>query len=145
MLSFQNLFSALPGTPNTLRSLLGLSAPTLEVDAGIVAPNFLSSVVTLTDGAAVAVNAALGGRFILTCANNNAREISVPTNGVAGQRIEVVIINTSGGNLTVTTFAAAIRQPALTLPATATQREFTLVFQGGTWGIYNFSPANVPN
>lgn len=156
MLDFKNIFSALPGATPTLASIFGLRLPTLIV-TGLVtlaggsfsvaptAPNFVGAMAVLVDGAAVAVNAALAQTFTITCASNAAREISVPLNGVAGMRIVVRIINTSGGALTLTTFAAAIKQPALTYPATATTKEFQLFFDGTEWELTGYSPANIPN
>lgn len=146
MLSFDRLFSVVTTLGvQVLRPLFGLSLPTLSVDVAPQAPGFVGAAVALVDGAAVAINAALGETFTLTCANNNARVFGVPTNGVVGQRLFVRIINTSGGALTVTTFNAGIKQPALTLPATGTNRGYELYFDGTNWSIVNFSPANVPN
>lgn len=144
MLDLQKIFFGVAGAVPRLGSILGLNVPSLQADSAVVS-QVSSPIVALTDGATVAVDAALGGTFVLTCASNATRAIQVPTNGVAGQRIVVRIINTSGGALSATTFAAGIRQPALTLPGNATQRDYELAFNGTSWGIYNFSPANVPN
>jgi len=46
-----------------------------------------TAVVTLTDGATPALNAALGGTFLLTAAGN--RTIGIPTNPVSGQKIVI--------------------------------------------------------
>lgn len=121
------------------------AVPLLGSILGLVAPTFTSALAILVDAAAIAVNAALGGTFVITCASDAVREISVPSNGTTGQRLVVRIINTSGGNLTNTTFAAAIRQPALTLPATTFQRDYELAFDGATWAIVSQSAADVPN
>lgn len=134
MLNLTKIFGAQAGAVPRLRSILGL-----------VANTFTSALAVLGDGATVDVDASLAGTFTLTCASDAVREIQVPTNGVAGQRLAVTIINTSGGPLTNTTFAAAIRQPALTLPATGFQREYTLAFDGGTWAIVAQSAADIPN
>lgn len=133
------------GTTQLLNFTLGIRVPTFTSVLAPTAPGFIGAMATLVDGAAVAVNALVASTFTLTCANNNARVISVPTGGVAGQRIVVQIVNTSGGALTVTTFNAAIKQPALTLPATGTFREYELMFDGTEWSLVDFSGANVPN
>lgn len=151
MRRFESLFTILNGAVQKLQPILGLVLPTLDVLGATTftqaptGPGFIGAQATLTDGATVAVDAALASTFLLTCASNAAREISVPTNPTTGRRITVTIINTSGGNLTATTFAAAIKQPSLTLPATGTNREFTLYYDGTEWSIVGFSPANIPN
>lgn len=151
MLNLQKVFYGISSAVPKLGSILGLTLPTLDVlgaavfSASPTGPNFIGGVATLVDGATIAVNAALGSTFTITCANNNARAIQVPTNGVAGMRIFVRIINTSGGALTLTTFAAGIKQPALNYPGTGTNREYELFFDGTNWAIMNFSASNVPN
>jgi len=138
-------------TTQLLGFVLGIQVPTLNVlgaatfGVAPTMPNVIGAMVALVDGANVAVNAVIGSTFTLTCANNNARVISVPTGGVAGQRIVVRLVNTSAGALTLTTFAAAIKQPALTYPATLTTKEFELFFDGTEWELTTYSPANIPN
>lgn len=65
----------------------------------------LETVVTLTDGASVALDASLGNLFALTAAGS--RTISAPTNAVAGQKI-VIMHRASGAaqTLTLTTGSA---------------------------------------
>jgi hypothetical protein len=55
-------------------------------------------VVTLTDGATPALNAALGNHFILTASGN--RTIAVPTNAVSGKRI-IIEHRASGADRTL--------------------------------------------
>lgn len=151
MRRFESLWTILNGAVQKLQPILGLVLPTLDVLGATTftqsptGPGFIGGQVVLTDSASIAVDAALATTFRLTCANNGARVIQVPTNGIAGQRITIFIINTSGGNLTLTTFDAGIKKPALTLPATGTNREYTLAFDGAAWSIVGFSPANIPN
>jgi len=65
------------------------AADMLKTDDGLtVGLAFNSGVVTLTDGATPALNAALGNTFLLTAAGN--RTIAVPTNPVSGQKITIV-------------------------------------------------------
>lgn len=151
MRRFESLWTILNGAVQKLQPILGLVLPTLDVlgattfTQGPTGPGFIGAQAVLTDGASIAVDASLASTFLLTCANNGTRQIAVPTNGVEGQRVTVTIINTSGGNLTLTTFAAGIKAPAVTLPANATHREYELYFDGTEWSIVNYSPANIPN
>jgi len=72
-----------------------LSAGGLTATDGAV----LEKVVTLTDGATVALNAALGNVFNLTASGN--RTILAPSNPTDGQRI-IINILASGANRTIT-------------------------------------------
>lgn len=151
MIALKKLFTSVAGAVPKLKATIGMVFTTLDVTGALTASGAISAtqiaqaMVTLVDGAAVAIDATLGGTFTLTCVNNNARVFGVPTGGIAGQRITVRIINTSGGALTVTTFNASIKQPALTYPATATQKEYHLLFDGAQWLVESYGPANVPN
>lgn len=134
MLNLYSNFTGFPGAVPRIRSLLGL-----------VMPSIVQLVSALVDGATIAINAGTAGHFTFVAASNAVREFSVPTNGVTGQHITVILSNTSGGALTNTTFAAAIRRGTLTLPATGFQREYTLAFNGTTWAITNQSASDIPN
>lgn len=88
----------------------------------------------LVDAATITPDCSTGGVFQLTCTSNAARAIQVPTNAPSGAEIKIQLLNTSGGALTLTTFAAGIKQPAaVTYPATAFNRIYTLTNVGGTW------------
>jgi hypothetical protein len=66
----------------------------------------LPDVVVLTDGATVAVNAALGDVHRLTLASNAfVRTLDVPANAKQGQMITFEIVNGSGGTFTATNLA----------------------------------------
>ena len=146
MLNLYKIFSGLAGSAvPRLRSNLGLVVPSLESVAPIIAPGASLAATVLVDAASIALDATLGNLFILDCTTDAVREFAVPTGGTAGQRIAVRIVNTSGGALTNTTFAALIRSAALTLPATTFQRDYDLEFDGTDWAIVNFSPADIPN
>jgi len=85
-----------------------------------------SASTALVDGAAIAINAALGNVFTFTAASDAARVFGVPTGGILGQRVYLYLTNTSGGALTATTFHASILQGTVTLMATAKSREYVL-------------------
>lgn len=125
--------------------MLAGARPRLQAIQGLVATGFAGTWVALVDGAAIDINAALGNFFSFTAATNGVREFSAPTNSVSGDTLRVVISNTSGGALMNTTFAAAIKQPAITYPATGFKREYVLVNDGVNVSLMGFSAADVPN
>lgn len=130
------------------RILRGLSGTAMQVLDSILpfqAPAVFTAQATLTDAATITPDTSEAGTFLLTCASNAARAIQPPADLTAGRRIYIIIYNTSGGALTLTTFAAAIKQPAITLPATGTNREYELYCDGTEWSVVHFSSANVPN
>ena len=67
------------------------------------------SVITLTDAATIAVNAALGSTFRVTLGGN--RTLGTPSNPTDGQRITFEIIQGSGGNFTLA-YSGAYAFPA---------------------------------
>lgn len=100
----------------------------------------------LTDGATITPVLTDGNRFTFTAANNNVRAFQAPANPVSGDSIKLRIVNTSGGALTNTTFAAAIKQPAaVTYPATGFNRTYTLEYDGTTWSLVTLSSADCAN
>lgn len=134
MLNLYRIFSGFPGAVQRLASNLGL-----------VAPSFVAVEAALVDGATIAIDAAAAGSFTFTALSNAAREFQVPTGGIEGQRLFLILVNDSGGALTLTTFIAAIRRGTLTLPADNFQRQYELAFSGGTWAIVNQSATDIPN
>jgi len=70
-----------------------------------------NTVVTLSDGATPALNAALGNTFVLTAAGD--RTIAVPSNPVAGQKITIIHIASGGARtLALNTGAGGFRYGA---------------------------------
>jgi hypothetical protein len=69
-----------------------------------IGTRIVNTPVVLTDGATVAVNAALGNTFTLSTAA--ARTLGAPSNPVAGQRIRVYIANTDSANHIITLASA---------------------------------------
>lgn len=115
---------AIVGSP----SLFTTDIPFQPLTAGAVVAT------ALVDAATITPDCSTGGVFQLTCTSNAARSIQVPTNAPSGAEIKIQLLNTSGGALTLTTFAAGIKQPAaVTYPATAFNRIYTLTNVGGTW------------
>lgn len=128
-----------------IRNIVAGGRPRFQFLQSLVATGFTGTCVTLTDAAAVPIDCSLGNCFELTCANNNARVFGAPTNMLAGDRLALTIINTSGGALNATTFAAGIKQPAITYPATGFRREYLITSNGTNISLVSFSAADVPN
>lgn len=113
----------------------------------------------LVDGATITPDYSTGCVFTFTAANNNARVFQIPTNAPTAAVIaagppaigvlweaRIRIANTSGGNLTATTFAAGIKQPAaVTMPATGFNRWYNLMNDGTNTILYSFSGADIAN
>jgi hypothetical protein len=103
-----------------------------------------SGLVTLTDAATVAVNAAAGSVFRLTLGGN--RTLGTPSNPVDGQRVIFEIIQGSGGGFTLGfsaayAFPASVPQPSFS--TTAGQRDFvSFIYDGleSLWQCTGFVP-----
>ncbi len=74
-----------------------VTADSITVTRILIPVKLVPTVVTLTDGATPALNAALGNQFVLVTTNTPA--IGVPSNPTSGQKI-VIRINASGGSRT---------------------------------------------
>lgn len=92
--------------------------------------------VSPTFGAAVAIDNALGDEFLVIANAATAPTIGAPSqNGVAGQRVKIVVRNASGGVMGATTFNAAYRlQAAWVNPANLNERAIT--FRGNGAGVW---------
>ena len=107
---------------------------------------YIGTWATLADAATITPVLTTANKFVLTCANNNARAIKPPANPVSGDSIEIKIINTSGGVLNATTFDAAIKQPAVvTYPANGYNRTYRMEYQGTSWFLVSISSADCAN
>lgn len=98
-----------PPTAGSTVYALDVAAGNVHIAGNIVSSGRLTmGVVTLTDGASVALDASLGSEFILTTTTNPT--IAVPTNAVNGQRI-IIRVKASGGSRTMalTTSAGGFR------------------------------------
>lgn len=98
------------------------TAATVLRSPSVTAP---STVVTLTDGASIATNAALGNHFRVTLGGN--RTLANPTGMVDGQRVIWEIIQDSTGSRAITlgsAFALGTDITAVTLTTTASKRDF---------------------
>lgn len=100
---------------------LSLQALVVSGPAQVIAP-----------AANVAPNAALNPWITMTFTANTTCVIGIPTGVPAGQTwmFTITIINTSGGNLTGVSLAAAYKAAALTLPATTKNRSFVFMTDG---------------
>lgn len=127
VLQSANNLSDVANTGTALSTLGGLPKA-----GGTMTGAFIESVVALTWGATVPVNAALGNHFRLTLAGATA-QISAPTNAVDGQKIMFEIIQASGGGDALTwatgsggfEFGPNINSgSAPTITTTASKRDF---------------------
>jgi len=127
------------------RSIVTNARPRFQAMQQLVASAFVGTWVTLVDGATITPDCAFGNCFNFVAANNNVRAFAVPANIVSGDFIRIFISNTSGGALTNTTFAAGIKQSAITYPATANKREYRIANDGVVTMLVGFSAVDIPN
>ncbi len=109
------------------------------------APFAAGTMQTLTDGAAVTVDPTLGQVGKLVCPNNNARVFQLPTTVPAGTPFTIIISNTAGVAIPLTTFIAGYKAPAIVLPATGFQRAYLWLWDGTNAILLAQTAADVPN
>ena len=105
----------------------------------------MSTFVTLTYGASIAVNAALGSVFLINATNNTVFTIQALTNPVVGQEITITIKNTAGVALGAITWPALFKMAAWTSPATGFNRSISLYYNGTNWVEFNRTTVDIPN
>lgn len=119
----------------------------LTLNGPLTAPGQVQTgAVATVYGPNVAINAALGGLFIITPTNNVAFAISAPTGGIAGQTIKIQVVNSTGAPIGAGTFDAIYKMVSNTLAVIATgfNRTVTFVFNGTNWIEVNYA-TDVPN
>lgn len=119
--------------------------PTATSPVPFQAPYNAGTTQTLTDGAAVAVDPSLGQVGKIVCANNNARVFQLPTTVPAGTTFTIIISNTAGVAIPLTTFVAGYKAPAIVLPATGFQRAYLWLWDGTNAILLAQTAADVPN
>ncbi len=129
-----------------IRSIVANGRPRFQFMQQLVATAFVGTWVTLVDGAMITPDCAAGNYFMFTAASNAARAFQLPANMIAGDDIRIIISNTSGGALTLTTFVAGIKQPAaVTMPATGFKREYRIISDGTTVSLIGFTGSDCAN
>lgn len=90
------------------------------------------AVQTIAPAATVTPNLLSGSQVQVTYSANTVVVFQIPTGLPAGQiaTFTITIINTSGGSLTNTTFAAAYKTASLSYPATAKNRTYSFYTDG---------------
>lgn len=100
---------------------------------------------SLPYSASMTIDASAGNVFEATCTNGTAFTFNAPTNPQQGQRITVVVRNTSGGALGAATWNAVFKLATWTNPANANSRSITFLYDGTNWVEISRTPADVPN
>jgi hypothetical protein len=117
----------------------------LDIAPGLrVVGPFLLNRRTPAYGATVLPVASQGNYFTVTATDGSAFEMLTPAEGIAGQRITVRIVNTSGGALGTITWTG-YKMAAWTSPATGYSRAIDFDFDGTNWTEASRTPADVPN
>ncbi len=110
-----------------------------------VASRILDGYQTVTYSTSMTIDASTGNYFTITANNGTGFTINAPTNPVTGQRIYVIIRNTSGGALGTATWNAVFKMAAWTQPANANSRTIKFVYDGTNWVEFGRTTTDVPN
>ena len=110
------------------------------------ATRVVHGVVTPTYSTAPPIAIASGDVFIITATDGVAFTIQDPAAPTAGQRITIIIKNTSGGALGAITWGSGVyKLSAWTSPATGYSRSIDFVHDGSNWIEISRTTADVPN
>jgi hypothetical protein len=118
--------------------------------AGLTTTTYLiQKRVTLTEGASVSVNAALGNVFTLVTTSGSVRDIAAPSNPTVGQVIHFAILHNDSGTSNVTWNSAYHLAGSWTNPSTSNVRTISFVYLSGpafssAWYELSRSAANIP-
>jgi hypothetical protein len=93
----------------------------------------------------VTFDASMGGTFVIAVTDNVAFAINAPTGAETGQKILVIVKNTSGGAMGAITWSAVFKKTAFTNPANGFSRSIQYVFDGTNWVEFSRGAADVPN
>ena len=97
-----------------------------------------------TYGTTVSIDALLGDEAVITVTNATGFTINNPTNGVAGDWLNIEVRNTSGGVMATPTWDTAYKMATFSKPQNGTRRSVTFRYNGTQWVEKACSP-EVPN
>lgn len=130
-------------TPGTI----GSSTPNTGAFTAIAWTRHRGTPVAPTYGASVTIDLSLGDWFTVTATNATAFTISNPSglSPTAGDEIEITVVNSSGGAITMTTpFDTLYKLASFTKPANGFNRTVRFKYTGSAWREVSCSP-EVPN
>lgn len=126
---------------------IGTTTPNIGAFTAMAWTRHRGTPVTPTYGASVAIDLSLGDWFIVTATNSTSFTIINPS-GVtptAGDEIEITVVNSSGGAITMTTpFDTLYKLASFTKPANGFNRTVRFKYTGSVWREVSCSP-EVPN
>ncbi|MBA3481155.1 MAG: hypothetical protein H0T51_05000 [Pirellulales bacterium] len=117
----------------------------VDDDSGYFGSRVVAGRFSLTYSSSMTVDASLGNLFVISANNNTAFTINAPSNGVFGQRICIMVRNTSGGALGAATWNGAFKMPAWTNPANGNSRSPDFAYDGTNWVQIGRCDFDVPN
>lgn len=106
---------------------------------------FVPRIIAQAYSASMTIDSSLGNLAEITANNGTAFTINAPTNPKTGQKLTVVIFNTSGGALGAVTWNAIFKLSAWTQPANGNNRAITFYYGGTAWRQINQTGVDVPN
>ena len=107
------------------------NVPTGDVDVGY--------------GTTCVIDTRIARTFKILATDRVGFTIAAPTNPIQGQRIAIVIKNTSGGALGTVTWDSAYKMATWTSPATGYSRSIEFVYDWDHWREVSRTSADVPN
>jgi hypothetical protein len=111
---------------------------------GIPNPVLAEGYDAVTYGPSIALNCLLGSYFTIPATNGTAFTINAPTNPIAGIRITIEVVNTSGGALGVITWNSVFKLNAFPSPANGNSTAIDFRYNGSHWRQIG-TPVAVPN
>jgi len=108
------------------------------------APRFTGSVSALSYSASITPDSSLGEFFTLGITNTSAFTINAPTNPIAGARMTIDLLNSSGGaHGTITWNAAFSMAGALAAIASTKRKTISFYYSGSNWIELNRAAADI--
>lgn len=105
----------------------------------------VAETLALTYSASMTPDASLAALYVITATNGSAFTINAPTNPITNQRLEIRIVNTSGGALGAATWNAVFKMATWANPATGFSRAIRFYYNGTNWIELGRATADVPN
>jgi hypothetical protein len=122
------------GVIPSIEKALGIPNSTDKTSLDYVVRTRNRAAVTVAYSATPAIDASLGSLFVIAPTDTVAFVIQAPTNGVAGDRITIEILNSSSVAIGATTFAGGYKSAgAVTAPANTKSRLVSFVYDGANW------------
>ena len=106
---------------------------------------FEDSLTALTYTASMTPNMLSAECQVIAATNGTAFTINAPVNAVSGHKLEIKIVNTSGGALGSATWNSVFKMSSWTNPANGYSRSITFRYNGTNWVQLSQTGVDIPN